>query len=770
MGTHLIEKTKIKKTRTMSGSVGPVQRTSDVRARSGTTLQFSDLLLSESVLRGLNDGIARAEQPSPVQLTAIPLARIGVDLIAQAKSGTGKTLVYVITALELLLAADSASTTTPLVLVLTPTRELALQVADVARRVGAYVPSLACVSLVGGQPIAGDAAALGRRCTVAVGTPGRVRQLLCETGALNVSSLRLLVLDEADRLFEPQFVPAVREIVSRLPTARQTLAFSATYTDDAAQRLSAIMRDPQRVTLSGGSPHLIGVRQFRVRVRRRRETAELDARLETLLRWLQKVPFQQCVVFCSSYTRAQHVAQHACDAGWRAASISGGLLQRERERTMNAFRNGALNVLVSTDLTSRGVDVDMINFVVHFDAPASHATYFHRVGRAGRFGTYGASLLFQLEQDDAPVAKLVDDLQTQFHVDLAWLEDNVALPDDFLSGAAVVETTATAATTTAATTTAAAVVNNMAQPPSTTAYIDLDQRNVTTSTTGHAKAKASHSIDYGFDGSEPTSDDTIAMSSQPPSYSPAQHQLTTPSASASATVQVPSATTVRKPPPSIVRVPIGQHCEALWADDDEWYEARVVGIEGDKRVVVFDDFPNDTPSVVSCDDIRARDVPLLFVVARGSDRDSCNAFARTKVSNGGMMCAVDGDNTHARTVRAALKLGRSPVVLIGADLVQTAPLARRAQGRGYHVQVQSFADVDAFTIDDALALDLDDDSNDDENNVQDDDDDDDDDDEEISADKEVEQTKKRARTNPLARFFPPAEIYFYKQLDEPPTS
>lgn len=758
-----------------------IPRTSDVRARSGTTLQFSDLLLSEATLRGLNDGIARAEQPSPVQLTAIPLARIGVDLIAQAKSGTGKTLVYVITALELLLAAAAdadAACTTPLVLVITPTRELALQVADVARRVGAYVPSLACVALVGGQPIAGDVAALSRRCTVAVGTPGRLRQLLCEAGALNVMSLRLLVLDEADRLFEPQFAPALREIVSRLPAQRQTLAFSATYTDDAVQRLSAIMRDPQRVTLSGGSPHLIGVRQFRVRVRHRRDTAELDSRLETLLRWLQKVPFQQCVVFCASYTRAQVVAQHACDAGWRAASISGGLLQRERERTMNAFRNGAINVLVSTDLTSRGVDVDMINFVVHFDAPAGHATYFHRVGRAGRFGTYGASLLFQLESDDAPVAKLVDELQTQFHVDLAWLEDNVTLPDDFLSGQVIEAGDAAIASSqrqaSAPVSTQATIA--VAQPPSTqspsqaptqappkapppssrsTPYIDLDRRSVSST----ASTQQPSVIDYGFDAS---SDDTVAISSQPlppppPSYSAAQRVATQSSASA------PSASPVI----SVSRVPIGLHCEARWHVDGMWYEARVVGIADaspDRRLVMFDDFTSDEPYEVSCDDVRARDTQPLFVVARGADRRSCEVFARAKVSGGGTLCTVGSDDSHARTVRVAISAGRSPIVLVGASLEQAAPLARRAQSHGYQVQVQSFADVEAFTADDALALDLDDESD-----VSDSDDDDDN-----SNNNSDAHVNKRARTvadTTFDAFAPSSAIYFYNgPLSEPPTA
>ena len=689
-----------------------IARTADVRVDPATsaalsaqsTLLFSDLQLSPAVLRGLSDGLARAEQPSPVQLAAIPLARLGVDLIAQAKSGTGKTLVFVVAALESLLAsAGTAPSPSPAVLIVAPTRELALQISDVVRRVGAFMPSLACVTVLGGVPIASDVAALARPCSVLVGTPGRLRDLLCKQRALDLAALRLFVLDEADRLLDHQFMPAMKDIIAALPADRQTLAFSATYSQASIERLSALMRDPQRVTLSGGSPTLIGVRQVRVRVRRSDSAAPVDAagefaaRLDTLQRWLQAVPFQQCVVFCASYTRAQRVAQHATDAGWRAASIAGGLSQRERERTMNAFRNGAINVLVSTDLTARGIDVDLINLVVHFDAPSDVATYFHRVGRAGRFGTYGASLLLQLDPDDPAVSPLIKALAVQFRVDVGWLDDDTLLPDDFLSGAAPTCETFTA--TTVANPTSSA----LAAPP----------------TRSRAASSASAKIDYGFDSSadghdvdvdDDDDDDqrTVAMpspESQPPSIAAAQaYPSPFQSVAASSAGSASSQTTLPLP----TRAAVGESCTVRWPDDGLWYDARIVGRADDDdnvRLVVFSDFAADQVHRAACEDIRKRDSPSVLHVVRGSDVQSCLSFARSKLLHGGVLHTASGDVKPGRT---AIELGRSPVVVVGASFEQTAVLAKRARARGYQVFLHHFSDPEPFSLDDALVLDLDD--------------------------------------------------------------
>jgi superfamily II DNA/RNA helicase len=688
-----------------------IARTADVRvdpatsaAWSQSTLLFSDLQLSSAVLRGLSEGLARAEQPSPVQLAAIPLARLGVDLIAQAKSGTGKTLVFVVAALEALLAsaAAAAPSPTPTALIVAPTRELALQIADVVRRVGAFVPSLACVTVLGGVPIAGDVAALAQPCSVLVGTPGRLRDLVCKQRALDLAALRLFVLDEADRLLDHQFMPAIKDIVAALPADRQTLAFSATYSQASIERLSALMRDPQRVTLSGGSPTLIGVRQVRVRVRRSDSAApvnaagEFAARLDTLQRWLLAVPFQQCVVFCASYTRAQRVAQHATDAGWRAASIAGGLSQRERERTMNAFRNGAINVLVSTDLTARGIDVDLINLVVHFDAPSDVATYFHRVGRAGRFGTYGASLLLQLDPDDPAVSPLIKALAVQFRVDVGWLDDDTLLPADFLSGAApTCETTAT---------TAASATSSALTAPSARS---------------RAASSASAKIDYGFDSSadgpgdgdvDDDDDDqrTVAMpspESQPPTIAAAQaYPSPLQSAAASSAGSAGSQTTLPLP----TRAAVGESCTVRWPDDGLWYDARIVGRAADDdnvRLVAFSDFAADQVHRAACEDIRKRDSPSVLHVVRGSDVQSCLSFARSKLLHGGVLHMASGDIKPGRT---AIELGRSPVVVVGASFEQTAVLAKRARARGYQVFLHHFSDPEPFSLDDALVLDLDD--------------------------------------------------------------
>lgn len=331
-------------------------------------LQFKDLLLSSEILRALEEG--KLETPSPVQMAAIPLGRLGLDLVAQAKSGTGKTIVFVIVALEAL-RVHVASAGRVQALVLTPTREIASQVADVVRVVGRHIDGLVCGTFVGGIPLATDIALLGRRCNFAVGTPGRVRQLI-EKGALVTDDVALFVLDEADRLMDEQFIETTRWINARLPAStKQTLAFSATYSDDTLRSIASLMRDPQRITMSGGNPQLIGVRQYYADLQdytssfaqqtinsnsnnsnsKNNNSLLFSQRFVVLLDLLKRVPFQQCVVFCETTDRTQTIAQQLSDNGWQAAAISSDASQRERERVMRMFRDGSITVLVSTDLT-----------------------------------------------------------------------------------------------------------------------------------------------------------------------------------------------------------------------------------------------------------------------------------------------------------------------------------------------------------------------------------------------------------------------------------
>ncbi|KAF0307929.1 putative ATP-dependent RNA helicase DDX20 [Amphibalanus amphitrite] len=360
-------------------------RTSDVAVSEDVT--FAGLLLSEPVLLGLRR--AGFERPSPIQLRAIPLGRCAVDLIVQAKSGTGKTCVLAVLALEALVAAPPSGRCRALVLA--PTREVAVQVAQVITAIGVEVPGLAVQTLIGGLPLAQDVANL-RRCNVAVGTPGRIRQLVdCE--ALNTDSVRLFVMDEADKLMEDAFVDDINFIYSTLPASKQMIALSATYPDTLASLLARYMRSPTFVRLGKSSPALLGIRQYVMTVPcEPLVTKQLKVKLEALVNILSTVSFTQCLVFSNHQTRAETLCSQLSSRGWPSAHLSSSLSQERRLEALSQLTSLRCRVLVTTDLGARGVDSEHADLVVQLDVPWDGATYLHRVGRAGRYGSLGAAV------------------------------------------------------------------------------------------------------------------------------------------------------------------------------------------------------------------------------------------------------------------------------------------------------------------------------------------------------------------------------------------
>ncbi|KAL3852533.1 hypothetical protein ACJMK2_016160 [Sinanodonta woodiana] len=348
-------------------------------------VDFSGLLLSDPVTKGLkNSGF---ERPSPIQLKAIPLGRCGLDLIVQAKSGTGKTCVFTVIALESL-QLDSC---TIQVLVLAPTREIAIQIWDVIKSIGSVLPALQCHTFIGGLPVQEDKAKL-KKCHIAVGTPGRIKQLI-EFGALSTASIRLFVLDEADKLLEANFQQQINWIYSMLPENKQMLALSATYPEYLAQHLTAYMRNPTFIRLNITDPALLGIRQFYISVPYHpMPQVVFESKTKVLLHIFSSISFQQCLVFSNIQTRAQSLADSLNGKGWPTACIAGSLEQKERNEAMARLKTYKCRILISTDLTSRGIDADKVDLVINMDVPKDHETYLHRIGRAGRFGSYGASI------------------------------------------------------------------------------------------------------------------------------------------------------------------------------------------------------------------------------------------------------------------------------------------------------------------------------------------------------------------------------------------
>ncbi|TGZ72052.1 hypothetical protein CRM22_002309 [Opisthorchis felineus] len=407
--------------------------------KSVSSVRFSDLHVAPLVLRGLTDnGFSR---PSPVQVKAIPLGRMGLDLIVQAKSGTGKTVVFVVVLLE------SINTQSPTLqaLVLCPTREIALQTQIVFQRLGAHIAGLKCQLFVGGLPLVDDLRRL-QHCHVAIGTPGRVRYLI-ETSYMPVDQVRHLVLDEADLLLaggaeaaitggsaNNAFPADVNYIWWSLPQNKQVIALSATYSDYLAEEhLQRYMNDPALVRLTSHDPALVGVRQFfcLIEPTDRSPASVFSCKVAFLCKLLSSVEFQQCLIFSNFHSSAQDLCNALHSRGWPVSYISSSLDQEERFRAFSRLRAFHCRVLVSTDLTSRGIDAENVNLVISLEVPWEHEIYVHRVGRAGRFGSYGASVLVVANLPDE--TRLLQRLQNKCATKICQLPDPVpadlAAPD-----------------------------------------------------------------------------------------------------------------------------------------------------------------------------------------------------------------------------------------------------------------------------------------------------------------------------------------------------
>uniref|UniRef100_A0A1A8GV51 RNA helicase n=1 Tax=Nothobranchius korthausae TaxID=1143690 RepID=A0A1A8GV51_9TELE len=338
------------------------QRTEDVLLAEG--IDFTSLLLSPAVLEGLS--AAGFQKPSPIQLKAIPLGRCGLDLIVQAKSGTGKTCVFCTIALDSLVLENPATQ----VLVLAPTREIAVQIHSVVMAIGCAMEGLECHVFIGGRPVSQDKAHL-KKCHIAVGSPGRIKQLI-ELGMLSTASIRLFVLDEADKLLEEgSFQEQINWIFSSLPVNKQMLALSATYPESLAQYLTRYMNEPTFVRLNPSDMGLKGLKQYYKLV----PSHPLPHKI-----FEEKDMRPSCI--------------HMFRVLQLMAICAGGLSQDQRLEAMSKLKQYQCRVLISTDLTSRGIDAEKVNLVVNLDVPQDWETYMHRIGRAGRFGTQGLAVTY----------------------------------------------------------------------------------------------------------------------------------------------------------------------------------------------------------------------------------------------------------------------------------------------------------------------------------------------------------------------------------------
>ena len=352
----------------------------------GDAVAFSGLGLSEPVLAAV-DALGYTE-PTPVQAHAIPYVLESRDLLAAAQTGTGKTAAFVLPAMSRL--THVARHHGPAMLVVTPTRELAQQIADVCTTVEAYTHHRS-VTIVGGVGYEPQKQALRRGCDILVATPGRLVDLI-EQGEAHLDEVEVLVLDEADRMLDMGFLPQMRKIVSETPSTRQTLLFSATLDETAIGGIRDLVHDPATVEIAHKGTVAETIDQYVLPV-------SLDEKNGLLTKVLKSEGTDRVIVFTRTKHRADACCRRLRRAGIACAPIHGDRSQNQRERALRDFRDGKVDVLVATDVLARGIDVSDVRYVVNFDVPEDPEDYIHRIGRTGRAGETGWALTFVTVND-----------------------------------------------------------------------------------------------------------------------------------------------------------------------------------------------------------------------------------------------------------------------------------------------------------------------------------------------------------------------------------
>ncbi|MDZ4678681.1 MAG: ATP-dependent RNA helicase DbpA [Oligoflexia bacterium] len=345
-----------------------------------TTLSLSPLLLE--VIKEIG-----YVKPTPIQAQSIPYLLEGRDLIGQSKTGSGKTAAFGIPILE----KTDIENRVPQALILCPTRELCTQVAREIRRLGCRFNGLQVVSLTGGQPLRDQRISLEHGAQIIVGTPGRTLDHL-KRGYLNISTVNIVVLDEADRMLDMGFEDEMNEILQKLPQKRQTLLFSATFPPTIEALSQGYQTNPVKIIIDDGSRSLAIEQQCYF--------TEYDQKSETLLGILRHNQPESVLIFCNLKATILEITKILEKFEISVASLHGDLEQRDRDRMMARFRNKSVRVLVATDVAARGLDIEDLDMVINYDVPIKPDIYVHRIGRTGRAGKKGLAIMLLTEREE----------------------------------------------------------------------------------------------------------------------------------------------------------------------------------------------------------------------------------------------------------------------------------------------------------------------------------------------------------------------------------
>ena len=374
-------------------------------------MSFTTLGLHEALLKAVAD--SGYDTATDVQTQSIPSAIAGNDLMVSASTGSGKTASFILPALQGILEARADNTKRrekgvvygPRVLVLTPTRELAIQVAKAADTYGRHVQGLRVATVVGGVPYPAQIKALRGPLDILISTPGRLLDHL-QTGKAVLDNVQVLVLDEADRMLDMGFIDDIQIIAERLPKERQTVMFSATFAGHVGRLAQNLLRDPKRIDVASHTDTHENIEQ---RLHWADNSTHKNALLDHILTQRE---MEQALVFTSTQRDADWLADRLADMGHHVASLHGGHPQGRRNRVLQGLRNKQLKILVATDVAARGIDVPSISHVINYGMPMKAEDYVHRIGRTGRAGRNGLAITLG-ERMDAGMIRRIQQFTTQ---------------------------------------------------------------------------------------------------------------------------------------------------------------------------------------------------------------------------------------------------------------------------------------------------------------------------------------------------------------------
>ena len=371
-------------------------------------LSFDELKIRENLLRGIY--AYGFEKPSMIQHKSIPVLNSGKDVIAQAQSGTGKTGAFSIGSLNNI-DEDQQDTQ---VIILSPTRELADQTHTVISELSSYT-KITSSKVVGGTRVSDCIQELRKIPHVVVGTPGRILDMLSKDH-LYTNKLKTIIIDEADEMLSQGFQDMIHNIFQRIPRESQVALFSATFPDELMEITEKFMNSPERILVKKEQLTLEGISQYYINVKHH------QWKYDVLTDIYNTINIAQCIIYINSKNRLNQIYQALINDNFPVGMIHGNLMTSERESIMNQFRQGDIRILLSTDLLSRGIDVQQLSLVINYDLPIQKETYIHRIGRSGRYGRKGVAINFVTDRD----LQELEELQKFYNTRIEEMPQNIA--------------------------------------------------------------------------------------------------------------------------------------------------------------------------------------------------------------------------------------------------------------------------------------------------------------------------------------------------------